>query len=102
MTLDAKAAEALSRYREALSAFQAVGHGTDEGADLYLSAERAAEDFGRQIAVLAAKEDKAKLDELAACSPDDHPGGSADYWRQMDELGKDHMLSQKLNLIDRD
>ncbi|MGN7738636.1 hypothetical protein ACTJKT_01380 [Pseudomonas sp. 22526] len=53
VTLDANAVEALSRYRQALSAFEAVGHGTDEGADLFLATERAAEDLGKQIAVLA-------------------------------------------------
>ncbi|MBA6105266.1 hypothetical protein [Pseudomonas monteilii] len=53
LTLDSNAVEALARYRQALSAFQEVGHGTDQGADLYLDAERAAEDLGKQIAALA-------------------------------------------------
>jgi hypothetical protein len=53
VTLDTNAVEALSRYRQALSAFQAVGHGSDEGADLYLAAERTAEELGKQIAALA-------------------------------------------------
>lgn len=53
VALDTSAVEALARYRQALSAFQAVGHGTDEGADLYLDTERAAEDLGKQIAALA-------------------------------------------------
>lgn len=53
VTLDAKAVEALSQYRQALSAFQEVGHGTDKGADLYLDTERAAEELGRQVAALA-------------------------------------------------
>jgi hypothetical protein len=53
VTLDAEAVEALSHYRQALSAFQAVGHGSDEGADLFLTSERAAEELGRLIADLA-------------------------------------------------
>lgn len=53
VTLDTSAVKALARYRHALSAFQAVGHGTDQGADLYLDTERAAEDLGKQIASLA-------------------------------------------------
>ena len=53
VTLDAQAVEALSHYRQALSAFQAVGHGSDEGADLFLTSERAAEELGRLIADLA-------------------------------------------------
>ncbi|WP_439126313.1 MAG: hypothetical protein ACNJA3_28505 (plasmid) [Pseudomonas rhizophila] len=53
VTLDANAVEALSRYRQALSAFEVVGHGTDEGADLFLASERAAEELGKQIAALA-------------------------------------------------
>lgn len=40
---------------------------------------------------LLAAENKAKMDELAASSPDDHPNGPAEYWREMDELGKQHM-----------
>lgn len=53
VTLDVNAVAALTRYRQALSAFQAVGHGADEGADLFLAAERAAEELGKQIAALA-------------------------------------------------
>ncbi|KPC01969.1 hypothetical protein QO021_28220 (plasmid) [Pseudomonas amygdali pv. lachrymans] len=53
VTLDAKAVEALALYRQALSAFQAVGHGADEGAALFLATERAAEDLGKRIAALA-------------------------------------------------
>ncbi|MHC5208765.1 hypothetical protein [Pseudomonas chlororaphis] len=53
VALDANAVEALSRYRQALSAFEAVGHGAVEGADLFLATERAAEDLGKQIAALA-------------------------------------------------
>lgn len=102
LTLDANALEALARYRQALLAFQAVGHGSEEGGDLYLTAESAAEDLGKQIAALAASENKAKLDELAAWSPDDYPAGSEVYWREMDELGKQHLLNQQLNLIGRD
>lgn len=30
-----------------------------------------------------AVENKAKMDDLAASSPDDHPDGSAEYWREM-------------------
>ncbi|TCV62748.1 hypothetical protein [Pseudomonas fluorescens] len=53
ITLDANALEALSRYRKALSAFEDVGHGADEGAELFLATERAAEELGKQIAALA-------------------------------------------------
>lgn len=53
VTLDTNAVEAPARYRQALSAFQAVGQGFDVGADLYLAAERAAEELGKQIAALA-------------------------------------------------
>ncbi|HJH19468.1 MAG TPA: hypothetical protein K8W20_12225 [Pseudomonas lactis] len=53
VTLDANAVEALARYRQALSAFQAVGHGADEGADLFLATEHAAEELGKRIAELA-------------------------------------------------
>ncbi|MFU5667493.1 hypothetical protein ACM7UX_31580 [Pseudomonas aeruginosa] len=102
LTLDAKAVEALDQYRQALAAFQAVGHGSEEGADLYLTAENAAENLGKQIAALAASENKAKLDDLAGCSPDDYPAGSEVYWREMDELGTRHLLNQQLKLIDRD
>lgn len=102
LTLDAKAVEALDQYRQALSAFQAVGHGSDEGADLYLTAENAAEDLGKQIAALAASENKAKLDALAAWSPDDYPAGSEVYWSKINEFGKQHLLNQQLNLIGRD
>ncbi|GLF10561.1 hypothetical protein [Pseudomonas aeruginosa] len=57
VTLDAKAVEALSQYRQALAAFQAVGHGTDEGAALFLASERAAEELGRQVEALAPSTD---------------------------------------------
>ena len=57
VTLDAKAVEALSHYRQALTAFQAVGHGTDEGADLFQASERAAVELGRQVAALAPSTD---------------------------------------------
>lgn len=49
-----------------------------------------------------AAENKAKMDELAVSSPDDYPDGKAAYWREMDELGKQHMLNQERYLIDRD
>lgn len=49
-----------------------------------------------------AVENKTKLDELAASSPDDHPDGRTEYWREMDELGKQHTLNQERCLIDRD
>lgn len=49
-----------------------------------------------------AAENKAKMDELAASSPDDHPDGSAEYWREMDELAEQHKRNQAHYLIDRD
>ncbi|RMR70283.1 hypothetical protein ALP80_200141 [Pseudomonas savastanoi pv. fraxini] len=49
-----------------------------------------------------AVENKAKMDELAESSPDDHPDGRAEYWREMDELGKQHTRNQELYLIDRE
>ncbi|NNB33892.1 hypothetical protein [Pseudomonas fragi] len=71
VTLDAEAVEALSHYRQALSAFQAVGHGTDEGADLFLTSEKAAEELGRLIADLApATTGHAHLREEVAILPD--------------------------------
>lgn len=53
LTLDAEAVTAILRYRQALLAFEAVGHGADEGADLFLAVERAAEELGKQVAALA-------------------------------------------------
>lgn len=102
LTLDAKAVEALDQYLQALQAFQAVGHGTDDGANLYLAAERAAEDLGKRIAVLAASANEAKLDELAVWSPEDYPAGSEAYWCEVEELGERHLLNQQLNLIKHD
>lgn len=49
-----------------------------------------------------AVENKAKMDDLAASSPDDHPDGSAEYWREMDQLGKQHTRNQEVYLIERD
>lgn len=43
-----------------------------------------------------------KMDELEASSPDYHPDGRVEYWREMDELGKQHTLNQERYLIDRD
>ena len=47
-------------------------------------------------------ENKAKLDELVASSPDDHPDGRTEYRREMDELGKQHTLNLERYLLDRD
>lgn len=52
VTLDANAVEALARHRQALSAFQAIGHGADESADPCLVTERASEELGKRIAGL--------------------------------------------------
>lgn len=64
LTLDANALDALARYRQAHSAFQAVGHGSDEGADLYLASENAAEELGKQIAALAQAADGSCTNQL--------------------------------------
>ena len=53
VTLSAAAVEALSRYRQAKSTFEVVGHDAEECADLFLATERAAEELGKQIAALA-------------------------------------------------
>lgn len=53
VTLNESAVQTLAKYRQALLAFEAVGHGTEEGADLFLAMERAAEELGKQIAALA-------------------------------------------------
>jgi hypothetical protein len=64
LTLDANALDALARYRQACSAFQAVGHGSDEGADLYLASESAAEELGKQVAALAQAADSSSTNQL--------------------------------------
>lgn len=51
--LDDQAIEALKRYRHAQFAFDAVGHGGKNGAELFLAAEKAAEHLGKLIAALA-------------------------------------------------
>ncbi|WP_343177154.1 hypothetical protein [Pseudomonas sp. 4810-S13] len=53
LTLDSEAVAALLRYRKAHTAFATVGHGAEEGADLYLAVERAAEELGKRVAALA-------------------------------------------------
>lgn len=71
LTLDANALDALVRYRQALSAFQAVGHGSDEGGDLYLASEAAAEELGKQVATLAqaAESSRANQSHIVQDSP---------------------------------
>jgi len=49
-----------------------------------------------------AAENKAKMDELAASSPDDHPDGRAGYWREMYELSKQYARNQDHYLIERE
>ncbi len=52
LCLDESAVEALARFRQADAAFKAVGHGSEEGANLYLDAECTAQDLGRKVAAL--------------------------------------------------
>lgn len=47
-----------------------------------------------------AVDNKAAMDKLAESSPDDHPDGPAEYWREMDELSKQHIRNQENYLID--
>lgn len=47
-----------------------------------------------------AAENKAKMDELAATSPDDYQDGRAEYWREMDDRTKQHALNQERYLVD--
>lgn len=47
-----------------------------------------------------AAENKSKIDELAASSPEDYPDGRTAYWQEMDERGQQHTLNQKRYLIE--